>query len=132
MLFRSEDGTILSRADDGSIIKDFNLMIIKGVSASSFTEKNINPALLARVHQVMEPIQYYFFQETLQVEFKDENNLVVFKDDTLPILIGTLDNLDKKFKILKAFLATLPPQRREAVRYVDLRVSNKAFVNYGS
>jgi hypothetical protein len=122
----ANDGTILN--DEDSIItleKIEDIIIIRGVPIESFTEKHIPDDLKSQLHYVIGNIKFYFPLTNLQMEFM-ENELILIKDDQLPIKIGTLSNLDVKFRNLKTYLEYADTSKK--LTYIDIRLEDRIVV----
>ena len=138
------DGGSIVVADNGTILPQQNaenVLIIRGVDKIFLSKPTINPFLLADIKKIVTTIQTCLPGLTFQLEFKglilaqddvEVQELTLLKDDTLPIRVGPLTDLESKFKSLHLFLRNLPLDRQENMKYIDLRVLGKLIVGYDS
>lgn len=122
----AQDGTILNSPDSVVTLEKLeDIIIIGGIHPDALKGTHIAPDLLNRLNQLVAHIQFYFPTINLQMEF-NSNELILIKDDRLPIKIGNLENLDVKFRNLKSFLEHTPDTRR--LKYIDIRVEDRVVV----
>jgi hypothetical protein len=61
------------------------------------------------------------------------DELVLFKDQNIPIFLGPEDNFLMKLSALRQFLWYIGIQESpKPIQYIDLRVSEKVIVGYGA
>ncbi len=132
----AQDGTVLSHDIDSKIENLENLIIIRGFPDSLFTGQYISKNILTNVGKVVNTIRQEFSRETFQMEFlaveaaKTElsvDDLVLYMDDTLPIKVGSLKNIEDKLNAFKCFLNTTKINKNK-IDYIDLRVARKVIV----
>ena len=127
--FLAKDGTILSRKD--SLIKEADslnkLVIIRGIKDSYFSGAALEKNFFKKIVNISENLQFYFEDIDLQIEFISDDEIVLLKNDILPIKIGKMKDIEKKFKNLKYFLKYYEKDI-SFLEYIDLRVINKVVV----
>ncbi|MDA1353266.1 MAG: hypothetical protein O3A01_02195 [bacterium] len=122
----AQDGTILNNPDSIVTLEKLeDIIIIGGIQPEALSGSRISSELLAQLTQLVAHIQFYFPTVNLQMEF-DSNELMLIKDDRLPIKIGSLENLDIKFRNLKSYLENTPNTDR--LEYIDIRVEDRVVV----
>ena len=128
----ASDGTLLS---DGSreLSKGFShdVWIIRGFPKSYFLDPKMPGDLIAHIQKVIGAIQVHYDNRSLQLEFRGEDDWALIQDDMLPIEIGSLDDLDQKFRALHSFFVYYEElKRKKSLASIDLRVPGKLFVTY--
>ncbi|NQY74712.1 MAG: hypothetical protein HRT90_08115 [Candidatus Margulisbacteria bacterium] len=123
----SEDGTILSK--DGHLGGFNSLPIISGIPEEAFRSFHISDSLRKKTSHIIENMSFYVDHHTLQMVFQPNNTLILLKDDVLPIKIGRLTNLDKKFKNLNQYYQS-GVAGEKFLQYIDLRITDKVVVKY--
>jgi cell division septal protein FtsQ len=129
-IFISVDGTILNSGDDPVTIDEADkIVIIKGIKSNIFQNNTINAKLFEKIKQIQSLISQYFLDKNLHLYFEAENNLILLKNDAIPIIIGEMDQLEQKFKNLNNYFLYVKPDESK-IEYIDLRVTNKVVVKY--
>jgi cell division septal protein FtsQ len=136
----SKDGTILNNAAENYDIPNLNeLIIFRGIPKTLFQKNTIAKPLLKKTIIINSTIKQYFPKSTFQIEFLridlntqeySQDKILLLSNDTLPIKLGTMENLPKKIKSLKDFLANYTPPAKKNLAYIDLRINNKVIVSY--
>lgn len=130
--FIANDGTLLNTDSSvGSVDNPDKIIIIKGLGLQLSDKTHIHPHLLKTILAVVLPLKKYLLEKNIQVEFKTNQEVVLLKDDLLPIKIGTTDALEQKFKNLKNFLKYVQIDPENPIQFIDLRLPNKVIVKYG-
>lgn len=128
----ASDGTLLS---DGSreLSEGFShdVWIIRGFPKSYFLDPIMPGDLISHIQKVIHAIQSHYGNRSLQLEFRGENDWALIQDDILPIEIGSLEDLDQKFRALHSFFVYYEElERKKSLSSIDLRVPGKLFVTY--
>ena len=143
----AEDGTILSRGQyvaEDEFSK--NGLIIRNISPSYISSKSINPYLINNLTPIVRLIRTFFPDQSLQLELRGLtlsesgcvfNEVVIVKDDTIPIYMGTDSHLQEKLERLQQYLrhydeVEAQAEQPRSIQYIDVRVPNKIIVNYGA
>jgi cell division septal protein FtsQ len=137
----AKDGTILSDgSQDTALPEKGNLLIIRGLPASLFDNAQLSEVVLAKLRIIVDKIRYHFPDAALQLdctgldfasEFEGLDDIVLLRDDTLPVRLGSLVQLEEKLILLKKFFwhysKEIDPPPLE---YIDLRAKGKVIVKY--
>ncbi len=141
----AEDGTVLDRRGMQPL-DETQLLIVRNVPEIFFTKTTINPYLLNNLRPIVSVIRDYFPDQSLQLELKGLvlspascafDEMILIKDDTVPVYVGSEAKLATKLDALRQFLWYAQVQRSASgeipsVQYIDLRVLGKVIVNYGT
>ena len=139
-LFMSEDGTILNKDKkaNGYVENLDKILIIKGIPEIFFLGSKVEKTALKKIVTLVSLIDTYISNLTLQVDCEGvvlSNNelfikkITLFKDDHIPIYVGTMKNLSQKLFNLNNFFKYYK-NAVKSIDYVDLRVSDKVIINY--
>lgn len=137
----SRDGTVLNRYSDDWVLQHPGALIIRGVPATFFKTGAIHPLVLANIVPIADMINAYLPEMVIQLELKGlalTNNtvsisqVILWKDDTIPVYLGDLSELEAKFTLLIHFINSGYADGKKGIGYIDLRVPNKIIVNYDS
>jgi cell division septal protein FtsQ len=128
----AKDGTLLS---DGSreLTADFSadVWIVRGFPNSYFLDPKMPGDLISHIRKVITSIQAHYEHPSLQLDFRGEDDWALIQDDMLPIEIGSLEDLDQKFRALHSFFVYYDSlKRKKTLASIDLRVPGKLFVTY--
>jgi hypothetical protein len=137
----AKDGTLLSDgATDGRLPEKGNLLIIRGLPPALFDHDQLSDVVLAKLRTIVDKVRYHFPDAALQLdctgldfssEFEGLDDLVLLRDDTLPVRLGSLVDLEEKLVLLKKFFwyygKEIDPKPLE---YIDLRAKGKVIVKY--
>jgi cell division septal protein FtsQ len=149
LVFLGEHGSIVI-AKDGSVLSDGsqdvrlpekgNLLIIRGLPQSLFEHEQLSEVVLFKLRTIVDKVRYHFPDAALQMdctnldfasEFEGLDDIVLIKDDTLPVRLGSLVDLEDKLVLLKKFFwyygKEVDPKPLE---YIDLRAKGKVIVKY--
>lgn len=127
----ARDGTLLNRDGNSHIPNLKDIMIIKGFSTVYFQGETLNHVVLDQVERLSQEIKKNYNQDDLQIDFQDETDWVIYKNDTLPIMMGDLMRLEEKFDLLSRFFKDYQKRRtKRSIAYIDLRVPSKLLVSY--
>lgn len=129
--FIAEDGTLLNLNYTPIALNNADhILIIKGL-IPQFLEKTIlQKELLKSLKSLKIYLATHLSDQKLQIKFHNPNNLILLKDDILPIKIGDTEDLDEKFQNLKHFFKYVPNIQSKNIQYIDLRMKNKVIVKY--
>ena len=115
----SQDGSPLKTLFFNPIKENIkHLFIIKNVS-----ETQITKPFIQQLNQITESILFHLPQVNLQLHIPTLDQIVLIKDDTLPIKIGSPKDIDLKLISLKAFLTHY--KKPQSLEYIDLRLKHK-------
>ena len=141
VLLVAKDGTILNDGVHSPALENSEkLLIIRGVAPQFFTGKQVNQKLLSNIEQVVVTVRRYFPGDNLQLEFKQSSfsedgivfeELELLKDDTIRIKLGSFEDLDVKFKLLQAYLSTVPVEQQQKIQAIDIRMPPKVIIKDG-
>ncbi len=125
----AENGCILNRHDLQVRMSDVgDTLIIRGVPVSRFAQDSLDPYLLADVKFIVESIRQVIPTDRFQIEFLDDNHYILYKDDTLPIKLGRLEEMNRKMKNLRRFLASDAASDPTKIEYIDLSMPDRVVV----
>lgn len=127
----AEDGTILNRDNWNPNLDLDKLVFFRGVPDQEFQSSFLGPQWVKKARQVVENLQFYLPAERMHIEFKKNRDVVLIKDDVLPVQIGSMEYLDLKFRNLKYFLKQYG-HKLPQIDYIDLRVEDRVVVKYTS
>lgn len=135
----AHDGTLLTNGD--VLPQDPQLMLVRGVTLEAVSnQKKVSPSLLQTLRAITIPIRRVFPRDECQIDITGlmlgpngvtYQDVVLIKNDTLPIYLGTEEALPKKLRQLTAFFsyrATQPTPN--AIAYIDVRLANRIVVKY--
>lgn len=127
----ASDGSVLGTSDVD--MSDYDeLIIVRGFPEMYFQAKRIPQDFVEHIHEVLNTLQRYIPGTTFQLQYQDRYNWIILYQDTLPIYIGTIHNLDDKFHRLQSFLQFYNAQTEQrSIEYIDLRSDKKILVRYG-
>lgn len=137
----AKDGTILS---DGSeeipLPEKGNVLIIRGLPPALFENDHLSEVVLIKLRTIVDKVRYHFPDAALQLdctgldfssEFEGLDDVILLRDDTLPVRLGALVDLEEKLVLLKKFFwyygKEIDPQPLE---YIDMRAKGKIIVKY--
>ena len=137
----AKDGTVLSDGSEDVLLPEkSNLLIIQGLPPSLFDHDQLSDVVLAKLRTIVDKVRYHFPDAALQLdctgldfssEFEGLDDVVLLRDDTLPVRLGSLVDLEEKLVLLKKFFwyysKEIDPQPLE---YIDLRAKGKVIVKY--
>jgi cell division septal protein FtsQ len=127
--FLAKDGTILGRSGNPTGLNNLDkLIIIRGVGSEYLQDIFVSQEWLTKITRIIENIRFYFSTINIQIEFREEDNIVLLKDDTLPIKLGNMEKIEEKFRNLKWFFKYSKDWQENKIEYIDLRVVNKVVV----
>lgn len=127
----ASDGSVLG-ASDADMSEYPELLIIRGFPDMYFQDKHIPEDFVVHIHDVLSRLKHFLPGASFQLQFQDRYNWIILYQDTLPIYIGTIKNLDDKFQRLQSFLGHYQNQNEaKPIEYIDLRADNKILVKYG-
>jgi cell division septal protein FtsQ len=139
-LLISQDGTILNNEIENVRIDNLDkIMIIRGIPLKYLQGIKITPLLLSKITTILNLLEKYFPNNSFQIEFLSfeldkkhqfQDRIIIWKNDTMPIKLGNLNNIENKMIRLKDFFKIYQQKNRKNIDYIDLRVSNKIIVNY--
>lgn len=126
------DGTLLSDGSrELSLGFSEDVWIISGFPGSYFLDPKMPGDLIEHIHRVVDAITQHYQQASLQLAYRGDDNWALIQDDTLPIIIGSLDHLDEKFQALQSFFVYYEGlARKKPLSGIDLRIPSKLFVTY--
>jgi len=137
----SKDGSILTTGE--VIPQDSSVIWVRGIQSSIFRDQQrLNPYLLQTLTHISTTIRHFFPNDSFQIELNGlivgatgvtYKEILLIKDDTVPIYIGTPDLLRAKLSHMKTYFdyySELPTPNQ--IEYVDLRRSNRIVVKYVS
>lgn len=121
----AKDATILNNFDTTTELSKLeNHILIQGIPESEFQAQNLSQTWTTAIAKVIENLSFYLPPQNIGVIFTSPQTITLIKDDTLEIKLGTLENLDLKFRNLKYYLEkyseTLPK-----LSYIDLRLEDR-------
>lgn len=125
----AENGCILNR--HSLIVRQSDAedtLIIRGVPADRFTQDKLDPYLLADVKFILDSIRQVSSTNRFQIEFLDDNHYILYKDDTLPIKLGRLEEMNRKMKNLRRFLASDAAADPSKIGYIDLSMPDRVVI----
>lgn len=127
-LFIASDGAILNpmRSDVQAEQPD-QLTIIHGIPNTQFNAPYLTADFLDQISQLRTNLNRYQVLGTLQLEFNQFGQYVLYLNDTLPIKLGDLTHIDRKFNNLSSFLTAI---QNRPMNYIDLRIPDRVIVNY--
>lgn len=127
----ASDGSVLGASD--ADMSDYNeLIIVRGFPEMYFQEKRIPEDFVQHIHEVLNSLKRYMPGTSFQLQYQDRYNWIILYQDTLPIYIGVIQNLDDKFHRLQSFLQFYNSQvEQKPIEYIDLRSDKKILVKYG-
>jgi len=137
----AKDGTVLS---DGSqqvrLPEKGNLLIIRGLPQSLFDNEHLSDVVLFKLRTIVDKVRYHFPDAALQMdcskldfasEFEGLDDIVLIRDDTLPVKLGSLVDLEEKLSLLKKFFWYYGKEEDpKPLEYIDLRAKGKVIVKY--
>jgi cell division septal protein FtsQ len=137
----AKDGTVLS---DGSqpihLPEKGNLLIIRGLPQALFDHEQLSDVVLFKLRTIVDKVRYHFPDAALQMdctnldfssEFEGLDDIVLIRDDTLPVKLGSLVNLEEKLGLLKKFFWYYSKEENpKPLEYIDLRAKGKVIVKY--
>lgn len=127
----AENGCILNRKTLQVRMSDVeNTLIIRGVPIDRFAQDQLDPYLLADVKFILDSIRQVIPTDRFQIEFLDDNHYILYKDDTLPIKLGRLEEMNRKMKNLRRFLASDPAADPTKFDYIDLSMPDRVVVGH--
>lgn len=137
----AKDGTVLSNgAQSVRLPEKGNLLIIRGLPQTLFDHAQLSDVVLVKLRTIVDKVRYHFPDAAFQMdctgldfasEFEGLDDVVLLRDDRLPVRLGSLVNLEEKLVLLKQFfwyygkLADPKP-----ISYIDLRAKGKVIVRY--
>jgi hypothetical protein len=149
LVFLGENGSIVI-AKDGTVLSDGsqnvrlpekgNLLIIRGLPQSLFDNAQLSDVVLFKLRTIVDKVRYHFPDAALQMdctnldfasEFEGLDDIVLIRDDTLPVRLGSLVNLEEKLILLKQFFWYYNKEDTpKPLEYIDLRAKGKVIVRY--
>ena len=129
MYLVSSDGVILNRNAKNTGLEQMDkLIIIRGISEKQFNNPYLPAYLLANIQKITTSIGRFLPSQPLQIVFDGDDNLTILQNDTLPIKIGSLQEIDKKFGNLKKLIQHVGALKETEIEYIDLRAPNRVIV----
>ena len=130
----SKDGTVLVNEDTPiSWPSSEDTWIIRGFPTSYFDDPKLPQDLIQRIDRVITSITTHYHHPNMQLEYKNEDQWVLIQNDTLPIYLGSLQNMDEKFFTLKHFLNHKQTHdNKKIIKTIDLSIPYTLFVTYAS
>jgi len=135
----AHDGTLLTNGD--VLPQDPQLILVRGVNIDAVSiQKKVSPHLLQTLRAITLPIRKVFPRDECQIDITGlmmgpngvtYQEVVLIKNDTLPIYLGNEDDLPQKLRQLTAYFsyrATQPTPN--AIAYIDVRLANRIVVKY--
>ena len=121
------DGTVLNTELDNPDITDPTIMIIRGYTVP---DSGVLPEQqLAAFHALRTQLSAYPELGTLTVERRFPHDYVLYYNDTIPIKLGDITDLDDKFHALQIFMRAY---RGPSLKHIDLRYPNHVVVQMAS
>ncbi|MFA5878797.1 MAG: hypothetical protein WC860_01335 [Candidatus Margulisiibacteriota bacterium] len=128
----SDDGFVLNSLNNQASINNLSqILIIKGVGNNVIKENRLKIDLLTDIKYLSNSIRLNFPDDSFQILF-DNSQIVILKNDSIPIKIGCLSNLEVKFANLKEFLTYLPYEKQKNISYIDLRIPDRIVLKYNT
>lgn len=129
----SKDGVLLNAGSD-VMANPNQVVIIRGIPPATYEDgQALEPHFLEEMIHMIDNIQHYLPNSNLQIDFLATGHVTLLKDDVLPIKLGEMIDIDKKFKNLADFFnyyKTL--EEPKTIQYIDLRLPDKVIVRYDS
>ncbi|MBT5855070.1 FtsQ-type POTRA domain-containing protein [bacterium] len=124
----AKDGTILNQYTNAPQVSGLDQMIIiRGIKDDALQGNSIDRTLLQKTERIVSNIRYYFPYKNIQIEFIDNDHLILIKEDTLPIKLGKLEHIEDKFRNLMYFFRQYP-EKENRLDYIDLRIKDRIVV----
>lgn len=135
----AHDGTLLTNGD--VLPQDPQLILVRGVTLEAVSnQKKMSPHLLETLRAITIPIRRVFPRDECQIDITGlivgpngvtYQEVILIKNDTLPIYLGSEDDLPQKLRQLTAYFAYRASQPTpNAIDYIDVRLANRIVVKY--
>lgn len=116
-----------------------NVPKVEGIHPRYFATKHLDPTLVKKVRHVLAQVQKSMPLETFVLSFKHlyltpslkEDELVLIKNRSIPIKMGSLLTLEAKCNLLAVFFQDSVSKTSGTMKYMDLRIPDKLIVSYG-
>ena len=128
----TDDGVVLNPTrQDVDLPDPDQVMIIHGMPSQALGVETLSESYLDQIQRVKANLDRYPKLGQIQFELKVANQYILYMQDTLPIKLGTLTDIDEKFYNLSTFLSYYEPlQSKKTINYIDLRVPDRVVVGY--
>lgn len=137
----AKDGTVLSDgAHQVSLPEKGNLLIIRGLPDALFAQTKLSETVLKKLRTIVDRVKYHFPDAAMQMdctgvdfasEFEGLDDVILVKDDQIPIRLGSLVGLEEKLVLLKTFFWHYNKEEEpKPIEYIDLRAKGKIIVKY--
>jgi len=132
--FVSNEGILLNimPSEPNKLYNADKIVIVKGIVPRFEKKYYIDPELLKKIKPITALLTQYLADKNLQVKFTSDHQIVLIKDDILPIKIGSMAYLEDKFKNLHDFYQYGVQDIENNIQFIDLRLANKVVVKYWS
>lgn len=126
----SEDGFVLNFLNNQASITNLNkILIIKGLNSDIIKGNLLDANLLNEIKIISNYLKINFPLTSFQILFENDQ-IVILKDDLVPIKIGSITNLNTKIINLKKILTFLPEAKQKNIMYLDLRIPDRVIIKY--
>ncbi len=139
-LFVTEDGTVLNLISNIGEVEGFmTLLFVHGVPANLVENGFIYRPFIQSLTPVVYAIQHQFPHRALQIVFNQLEfdhrilsfrDVDVIRDDVMTIRLGSFNDFDYKFGLLKRYLSIVTPEEYQTISVIDLRMIPKLWVTY--
>lgn len=132
LLLIASDGSIINFwGNQSDVANPEKIMIMHGLPIDLFRAQVISQDLLNKTKLIYEKLYRHIQSSSIQIVFSSPDELKLLYNDTLPVQIGRLENLEEKVMEMQCFLKYVEENKpSDNVVSMDLRIPTKIVVKY--